>query len=106
MKKFLLGISCPILVATAAAVAVEFAQAKRVPCPATQPGLILRDPEHPPTAPTDREYVVIIDGDGTLKLLNPGLNRSEAEALAVQLGKAFPGLTFTARPQISLEPAK
>jgi hypothetical protein len=102
---FLLVFGAPIVIAIAFDTVNQLALAKRVPCPATQPGLILRDLEHQPIARLtyDREYIVLIDGE---RVLDPGINRSEAEALAVQLGRAFPGVTFTARPQIGLEPAK
>ena len=72
-------------------------------CPPTQPGLILRDLEHPPSSrPVDREYIVLV-GNGVLQ---PGINRSQAEALAFQLNKMFPALKFTARPQIAIEAGK
>ncbi len=70
------------------------------PCPPTQPGLILRDLEHPPAArPLDREWIVTTSG----MVLQAGLNRAQAEGIAAQLGEAFPALKFSARPQIAVE---
>ena len=75
---------------------------RKTPCPVTQPGLIVRDLDHPPSSrPVDREWVVTVAGG----ILQPGLNQSQAEALAVQLNRMFPDLHFTAHPQMSLKPA-
>ena len=75
-------------------------------CPATQPGLVLRDFDHPwSSRAVDREFVVTVTENGDyLGILQPGLNQSQAEALAVQLGRVFPGRKFEAHPQIALEP--
>jgi len=79
----------------------------RKPCPVTQPGLILRDLDHPPSSrPVDREFVVTITENGDYSgTLQPGINKSQAEALAVQLGRVFPGRGFHAQAQMELEPA-
>ena len=76
------------------------AYATKHPCPASQPGLILRDLEHPPIHPRDSEWVVYGDG-GILKV---GLNQVQAEGLAYQLNEMFGKSTFAARQQIRVEP--
>jgi hypothetical protein len=78
-------------------------------CPPTQPGLIVRDLEHPPAERTpDQEWVVICHLliYEHAHVLQVGLNKAQAEGLAYQLNDALKNSSCQARKAVTVESTK